>query len=73
MAAATCRWIAICCLLLGLLPHSACGQAAALVVDPSIVRSVFYLSTPSALFYPMLVLATLAAIIASLIFVGTRG
>ena len=30
MAAATCRWIAICCLLLGLLPHSACGQAAAL-------------------------------------------
>ena len=42
-----------------------CGQAAALVVDPSIVRSVFYLSTPSALFYPMLVLATLAAIIAS--------
>ncbi|KAH9249669.1 hypothetical protein BASA81_012638 [Batrachochytrium salamandrivorans] len=41
------------------------GQGATILVDPTIVSNTFYLSTPKPLFYPMLVLATLAAIIAS--------
>jgi len=42
-----------------------CGQAAAIIVDPTIVSNTFYNSIPAPLFYPMLILATLAAIIAS--------
>jgi len=41
------------------------GQGAALIQDPTIYVNVFYLGMPSAIFYPMLVLSTLAAIIAS--------
>jgi len=41
------------------------GQAAALVVNPNIIENTFFLSIPTPLFYPMLVLATAAAVIAS--------
>jgi len=42
-----------------------CGQAAALIVDPTVVSNTFYNSIPNSLFWPMLILATLAAVIAS--------
>jgi len=42
-----------------------CGQAAALTKDPELIANTFYKTIPHDLFYPMLVLATLAAIIAS--------
>ena len=42
-----------------------CGQAAVLVADPSAISNSFYRSVPTPLFYPILVLATLATIIAS--------
>jgi len=44
---------------------SYCGMGAAVILDPTIVANPFYLSFPSSLFYPMLVLSTLSAIIAS--------
>jgi KUP system potassium uptake protein len=42
-----------------------CGQAAAIILDPTRVKNTFYLTIPSPLFYPMLVLAFCAAVIAS--------
>jgi KUP system potassium uptake protein len=41
------------------------GQGAALIADPGAVDHAFYSVVPSALHYPMVVLATLATIIAS--------
>jgi KUP system potassium uptake protein len=43
-----------------------CGQAAAIIQDPTIVSNTFYRSLPSPLLlFPMVVLSTMAAIIAS--------
>jgi KUP system potassium uptake protein len=42
-----------------------CGQAAQLILNPSISSNVFYLSIPSAVWIPMIILATASAIIAS--------
>lgn len=42
-----------------------CGQAASLIEDPSRISNTFYQTIPTALFYPMIILATAAAIIAS--------
>ena len=42
-----------------------CGQAAELIIDPSIYTNVFFLGMPSKAQIPMIVLATVAAIIAS--------
>ena len=41
------------------------GQAAQLYVNPALIENTFYLTLPSVTYYPMLVLATLATIIAS--------
>ena len=41
------------------------GQGAALIADPAAVDHAFYAVVPSALHYPMVVLATIATIIAS--------
>ncbi|WP_313915981.1 potassium transporter Kup [Tahibacter sp.] len=41
------------------------GQGALLLEDPSAVKNPFYLLAPPVLLYPMIVLATLAAVIAS--------
>jgi KUP system potassium uptake protein len=53
------------CLVLPSLLICYCGQAAAIVIDPTIVSNTFFLSMPQELLIPMLILATLAAIIAS--------
>jgi len=53
------------CFVLPSLLITYCGQAAAIVANPSIVSNTFYLSMPNWALIPMLVLATLAAIIAS--------
>jgi KUP system potassium uptake protein len=41
------------------------GQAAFLVKNPSKLSTTFYSSTPEPLFWPMFIIATLAAIVAS--------
>jgi len=41
------------------------GQGAALLVDPSLLSTIFYSSVPTKLVWPMIILATLATIIAS--------
>jgi KUP system potassium uptake protein len=41
------------------------GQGALILEDPEAVKNPFYLLVPSVLLYPMIVLATLAAVIAS--------
>ena len=41
------------------------GQAAGLIVDPKRVSNTFYETIPTPLFYPMIILATLAAVIGS--------
>lgn len=41
------------------------GQGALLLRDPSTISNPFYLLLPSAFLYPMIILATAAAVIAS--------
>ena len=41
------------------------GQAASMAANPSIVRTAFWSSVPSSVYVPMLVLATLATVVAS--------
>lgn len=41
------------------------GQSAMLIVDPSTIDNPFFRSVPNGLFFPMLILSTLATIIAS--------
>jgi len=53
------------CFVIPALLLTYCGQAAAIVEDPTIVSNTFYLSVPNWALIPMLVLATMAAIIAS--------
>jgi KUP system potassium uptake protein len=41
------------------------GQAAAMIADPSVVSSAFWNSVPSPVYIPMLIIATLATMVAS--------
>ncbi|RUP09311.1 potassium transporter 4-like protein [Jimgerdemannia flammicorona] len=42
-----------------------CGQGARLILDPTLIKSPFFLTIPGTIYWPVLVLATVATIIAS--------
>ena len=58
-------WISWCALVYPALTLVYAGQASAMAANPNVVVTAFWLSVPDSVYIPMLILATLATVVAS--------